>query len=290
MHYSSLIYTKGFIMAFSINTNISAMTANLHSNINSMNTDRSIGALASGSRISSAAYDASGLGIANQLSAQVSGLGQSIMNSNDSIGMIQVADGALQEYGDILDQVRVLSLQASNGILNDDNRAIIQQEIDSLLSAADDIAKNTSYNGIKLLDGSGGSSANGTFTTQSGPDSGDTQSVTIGDAQTSSVLSGTIDVTTQAGAASSIDILDSALESIGGIRADLGAAQNQLISNIRNTSVAQINIAAAESQVRDIDFAAESANFSQANIRAQIGSFVQAQANATGANVTNLFR
>lgn len=277
-------------MAFSINTNISAMTANLHSNINSMNADTSLGKLSSGSAVGSAAYNASGLAIANELSAQVSGLGQSIMNSNDSIGMIQVADGALSEYGNILDEVRVLSLQASNGTLNDSDRAIIQTQIDSLLESADDIAKTTSYNGINLLDGSGGSASDGTFITQSGANAGDTQSVTIGDAQTSSLLSGTIDVTTQAGASASIDVLDDAIESIGSIRADLGASQNQLMSNIRNTSLSQINIAAAESQIRDIDFAAESANFSQANIRAQIGSFAQAQANATGASVTNLFR
>jgi len=277
-------------MGFSINTNINAMTANLHSTLNSMNADRSLGALSSGSSINSAAYNASGLGIANQLSAQVSGLGQSIMNANDSIGLIQVADGGLQGYQNILQDVRVLTLQASNGTLNDDQRAFIQQEIDTLLEAADDIAQNTQYNGINLLDGSGGSSGDGTFVTQSGANAGNEQSVTIGDAQTSSILSATIDVTTQANASSSLDTLDEAIESIGSMRADLGAAQNQLMSSIRNTSVTQINVAAAESQIMDIDFAAESANFSQANLRAQIGSFAQAQANASAASVTNLFR
>jgi flagellin len=277
-------------MAFSINTNISAMTANLHSTLNSMNTDRSLGALASGSALNSAAYDASGLGIANQLSAQVSGLGQAIMNSNDSIGMIQVADGAMQEYGNILEDVKVLTLQASNGTLNDSNRAVIQKQIDALLESADDIAKTTQYNGIKLLDGSGGESADGTFVTQAGADAGDTQSVRIGDAQTSSLLSGTIDVTTQAAATSSLDTLDSALDDVNTLRANLGASQNQLMSNIKNISVTQVNIASAESQIRDIDFAAESANFSQANIRAQIGSFAQAQANASATSVANLFR
>lgn len=277
-------------MAFSINTNISAMTANLHSSLNNMGLDKSLSALSSGSALNSAAYDASGLGIANQLSAQVSGLGRAIMNSNDSIGMIQIADGALGEYNNSLERVRTLTLQASNGILNDSDRAIIQEEIDSLLEGADSIAKSTTYNGINLLDGTGGSNGNGTFTTQSGASSGDTQSVTISDAQTSSVLSGTIDVTTQASASASLDTLDEAMETINSMRSDLGAAQNQLMSNVRNISVSQINIASAESQIRDIDFAAESANFSQANIRAQVGSFAQAQANASAASVTNLFK
>jgi len=276
-------------MSFSINTNINAMTANLHSNLSNQGVSNSLGKLSSGSQLGSAAYDASGLGIANQLSAQVSGLGQAIMNSNDSIGMIQVADGAMAGINDNMERIRVLTLQASNGTMSADDRAIIQTEIDSLLESSDDIAKQTSYNGIKLLDGTGGSSGDGTFITQSGADSGNSQSLTIGDAQVSSLV-GAIDVTTDAGLASALDSIDSAMSSISDIRSELGASQNQLMSNIRNTSVTQINVASAESQIRDVDFAAESANFSQQNIMSQIGSFTQAQANASAANVTRLFQ
>ena len=276
-------------MSFSINTNISAMTANLNSNSANSAIDRSLSALSSGSALGSSSYDASGLSIANQLSAQVSGMGQAIMNSNESIGLIQVADGGLQEYGNILEDVRVLTLQASNGTLNADDRAVIQTQIDSLLQSADDIAKTTSYNGINLLDGTGGSAGDGTFTTQSGADSGSTTSVTIGDAQVATLV-GSIDVTTAAGLSTALDSIDSAMTSVSGIQSDLGAAQNQLMSNIRNTSLTQINTAAAESQIRDIDFATESANFSQQNLFAQIGSFVQSQANASQANVLNLFK
>lgn len=275
-------------MSSSINTNISAMTANLYSNLSNQGLNNSLGKLSSGSNITNAAYDASGLGIANQLSAQVSGLGQAIQNSNESIGMIQIADGAMSGIQENMDRIRVLTLQASNGTMSADDREIIQKEIDGLLESSDDIAKQTSYNGIKLLDGTGGSAGNGTFTTQSGADSGDTQSVTIGDAQVSSLI-GSVDVTTAAGLATALDDIDSAMSGISDIRSELGASQNQLMSNIRNTSVTQVNIAAAESQIRDVDFAAESANFSQQNIMSQIGSFAQAQANATASNVTRLF-
>jgi flagellin len=277
-------------MGFRINSNIGSMNANLHSNLNNMGINKSLGSLASGSAINHAAYDASGLGIANQLSAQVSGLGRSIMNSNESIGMVQVADGALQEYGNNLDRVRVLTLQASNGTLGADDRAIIQKEIDALMESADDIAKTTKFNGINLLDGTGGSSGDGTFVTHTGANANETQSVAIGDAQTASVLGGVIDVTTQAGASASLGLIDTAKENIDGMRADLGAAQNQLMSNIRNISVTQVNVASAESQIRDIDFAAESANFSKMNIMSQTGSFAQAQANAAQSNVVNLFK
>ena len=276
-------------MSFSINTNISAMTANLHSNLSNQGLNSSLGRLSAGSNFGSAAYDASGLGIANQMSAQVSGLGRAIMNSNESIGMIQIADGAMEGLNENMDRIRVLTLQASNGIMSDSDKAIIQKEIDTLLESSDYIAKSTSYNGIKLLDGTGGSSGDGTFITQSGANSADKQSFTIGDAQVVSLV-GSIDVTTDAGLSTALDSIDSAMNSINEIRAELGASENQLMSNIRNTSVSQINIAAAESQIRDVDFALESANFSRQNIMSQVGSFAGAQANATSANVTRLFQ
>ena len=275
-------------MSFSINSNIGAMTANLNANLKNKALDNSLSLLSSGSKLGNAAYDASGLSMANQQSAQVSGLGQAIMNSNDSIGMIQVADGAMSGINDNMERIRVLTLQASNGTMNADNREAIQKEIDGLLESSDDIAKQTSYNGVKLLDGTGGSSGDGTFTTQSGADSGATQSVTMADARVSSLV-GSIDVTSQSGRASAMDAIDSALTSISDSRAQLGASQNQLMSNVRNISVGQINAASAESQMRDVDFAAESANFSQQNVMSQIGSFAQAQANASASSVTKLF-
>ncbi len=276
-------------MSFRINSNITAMNANLHANLNSKNINQSLASLASGSSLNSASYDASGLGLADQMSARISGMGQAIMNSNDSIGMIQVADGALQEYDNTLNRVRTLTLQASNGTMSDDGRVIIQKEIDALLETADNIANNTSYNGNKLLNGTGGQSGDGTFVTQSGADAGDTQGVTIGDTQVASIV-GAIDVTTQTGASNALDALDDASKSIGGIRSDLGAAQNQLISSIKNTSITRINTASAESQIKDVDFAAESAKFSQQNIFSQVGAFVQSQANASQANVMSLLQ
>jgi flagellin len=269
-------------MSFSINTNINAMTANLNSNLKNNALNHSLGSLSSGSQLGNAAYDASGLGIANQLSARVSGLGQAIMNSNDSIGMIQVADGAMQGINDNMDRIRVLTLQASNDTMDADSRAAIQKEIDGLLESSDDIAKQTSYNGIKLLDGTGGDGT-GKFATQSGADAGDSQSVTFAKSDVASLV-GSIDVTTQAGRDVATDTVDAALNSISDSRATLGASQNQLMSNIRNISVGQVNAAASESQIRDVDFAAESANFSHANLMSQIGSFTQAQANASASS------
>jgi flagellin len=276
-------------MSFSINTNVASVNANLHSNSTNSGINKSLSALASGSKLSSASYDSSGLGIADKLSSYISGLGQSIMNANDSVGMLQVADGALQGYSKNLDRVRVLTLQASNGTMSSDDRAVIQKEIDGLLKSSDDIAKSTKYNGMKLLDGTGGSFGNGTFVTQVGADGGATQSVTIGDTKVSSLV-GSIDVTTQVGALSAVDTIESAMSKIGDIRSTIGASQNQLESTIRNISVTHINLASAESQMRDVDFAAESANFSRQNIMNQIGSFAQSQANAGTSNIAGLLQ
>jgi flagellin len=276
-------------MSFSINTNVGALTANLNSSSANSAMGRTLSALSNGSALNSASYDAAGLAIANQMSAQVSGMGQGIMNSNDSIGMIQIADGAMQGINDNLERIRTLTLQASNGTLTSSDRAIIQKEIDSLLESNNDIAKTTSYNGINLLDGTGGSNGDGTFTTQSGADEGNSISFTIGDATMDSLLA-SVDVTTQAGRDAALGDIDSAMNTISGISADLGASQNAHMSSIRNTSVTQINVAAAESQIRDIDFALESMNFSQQNIMSQIGSFAQSQSNAAQANVLNLLQ
>lgn len=275
-------------MSLSINSN--ASIASVNSGLNKSSLNKSLASLSSGSAINSAAYDASGLGIANQLSAQVSGLGQAIMNSNESIGLIQVADGALEEYNTILQDVRVLSLQASNGTLNDSNRSIIQNQINELLQTADNIAKSTTFNDINLLNGTGGSSNNGVFNTQIGADSNDSFSLKIDDAQITAIITGNIDVSSANSAVSSLSVIDNAITSINDIRSNLGAAQNSLASNIKNISTTQINIASAESQIRDIDFAAESANFSKQNILSQIGTFAQTQSNAKQANTLSLLK
>jgi flagellin len=153
------------------------------------------------------------------------------------------------------------------------------------MKSSNDIASNTSYNGKKLLDGS-----QSNFTTQTGSSGGDTSGVNIGDARIAAIVpNGTIDVSTQAAANNSLKDIESAMKNIMDISSNVGAAQNQLESNIRNITVTQLNVAAADSQISDIDFAAESANFSKQNILSQVGAFAQSQANASQSHAMNLF-
>ena len=142
-------------MGFRINTNIGAMNAHKSATMNNVGLDKSLNSLSSGLRINKSADDASGLAIANKLSAQSQGLGQAIRNANDGIGLIQTADGALEEYGNILQRVRVLAIQASNDTQDATSRGHIQKEVTALLEEAQDINDTTKFNGVKILDGTG---------------------------------------------------------------------------------------------------------------------------------------
>jgi len=490
-------------MGFRINTNIGAMNAHRNAQMTNLNLDKSLERLSSGLRINRAADDASGMAIADSLRAQAQGLGQAIRNANDGIGVVQTADGALDEYINIINTVRTKAIQAASDGQNEDSRMAIQRDINRLLEEADNIAKTTSFNGLNLLDGSytdkkfqigayanetvnisidsarttvvgmfayetgatvddtaltagaitvngvsvGASSAGtdnalaqqassawakanainavsaqtgvtasatttlvgnagvagGTITNGSiyinGIDLGDvtfsandttgtlvaainritdqtgvtasiveggklqlssedgrdivlssdaagttaltaaeqqpfgfsdgtTSSVTLngtsgtlaleskgvitlesdnaitvadgtGDATALVGLEGTYsvgnsistaDVTTYDAAQLTIKKADHALAQLDRTRSDIGSVQNQLESTIRNISVTQVNVTAAESQIRDVDFAQESANFSKYNILAQSGSYALSQANAVQQNVLRLLQ
>jgi len=280
-------------MGFRINTNIGAMNAHRNATMNNVGLDKSLQSLSSGLRINKAADDSAGLAIANKLSAQSQGLGQAVRNANDGIGLIQTADGAMEEYGNIMKRVRVLATQASNDTQDTTSRGYISKEIQALLQEASDIAQTTKFNGVKVLQGSGGSTGVGTFTFHVGAYQNDTQSVIIGKADLSTIAGGsaaTIAVSTQTQAEGVITKMDAAIIKVDGLRATMGAEQNKLESTVRNISVTQVNVQAAESAIRDVDFAAESANFAKHNILAQSGSYAMSQANAVQQNVLRLLQ
>jgi flagellin len=476
-------------MGFRINTNISAMNAHRNSVQTNLGLDKSLQALSSGLRINTAADDASGLSIANQLRAQSTGLGQAVNNANDGIGVTQTADGALDEYSNIINTVRTKAIQAASDGQNSDSRKAIQNDITKLLEEAQNIATTTSFNGQNLLDGNfvnknfqigayanetvgisignvqtgviggfaekeggvvtataltgaagaltingedaiasvagtavagetdssawakaasinaiasttgvtaeaetvltgatavatgnlnagdliingqdigavgisandsdsalrdainaqtnvtnvtatidagklvltssegrdilvGGLAANnaaasaatGITVTATGSETVTTGKITLSSTSGSIQIGGTqeadigftadevigktknlgaINVNTYAGAQTAIKITDAALKDLDAIRSNIGSTQNQLESTIRNISVTQVNVAAAESQIRDVDFAAESANFAKFNILAQSGSYAMSQANAVQQNVMRLLQ
>ncbi|MDX9966821.1 MAG: flagellin [Sulfuricurvum sp.] len=274
-------------MGFRINTNVGAMNAHMYSTKNNVGLDKSLSHLSSGLRINKAADDAAGLAIADSLRSQASGLGQSIRNANDGIGLVQTADGALEEVSNILNRMRTLAVQSSNDTQSSTSRGFIQDEINVLLVNIENIASQTKFNGQTLLDGSFSGKL-----FHIGAYSGETVSLSIASADTAglAVTAGNVGMSTQADAEDAISAIDAALDTLNGIRSLLGATQNQLESVVRNISVTQVNVTAAESQIRDVDFAAESASFNKHNIMAQSGSYAMSQANAVQQNVLRLLQ
>jgi flagellin len=202
----------------------------------------------------------------------------------------------MEEYGNIMKRIRVLATQAANDTQDATSRGYISKEVQALAQEASDIALTTKFNGVKLLDGTGGKSSDGTFVFHVGAYNNDTQTVAIATASLTGIVGGsagdatTFQVSTQTDAETTITKMDNAIKAVDGLRATLGAAQNKLESTIRNISVTQVNVTAAESNIRDVDFAAESANFAKHNILAQSGSYAMSQANAVQQNVLRLLQ
>jgi len=218
---------------------------------------------------------AAGLAIANQLRTQSQGLLQGNKNAQDAIGLTQIADAGLNEYTELLTLARDKAVQASSDTNSPEARAALEEDVKQLMLQADDIAKQTQYNGINLLDG--------TFTGKKfhvGSESGQTIGMTItnADIATMGVADGDLDLTTQAGADAAIVSIDAAIKSIDAIRSNVGSTQISLESRVRVNEATSANVQAAESQIRDVDFAAESANSQKLSLQLQAGAWAAGKA------------
>ena len=270
-------------MGFRINTNIGAMRAHMYAANNNVGLNKSLTALSSGHRINSAADDASGLAIANKLAAQKDGLGQAIRNSNDGIAMLQTADGAIEELDNIAKRIRTLAVQGANDTQDSTSRSYIKKELNELINEFNHIISSTTFNDKNLLDGS-----QTHINIQIGHKAADGKDVAI--AKITALATSDAKVDTVSNAQATISKFDGIIKKLDATRADIGADQNSLEANVRNISVTQVNIAAAESQIRDVDFAAESANLQKHNILAQSGTYAMSQANAVQQNVMRLLQ
>jgi flagellin len=271
-------------MALRINLNTSALNA--HRQL--QNTDKAMGAsierLSSGYRINRAADDPAGLAISENLRSQVSGLGQAISNSSDAVNLIKTAEGALSEVHTLLRTMRNLALHAANTGANDDTAVDADQaQIDSAVAALDRIATNTQFGTKTLLDGS----ATG-LQFQIGANANQTTTVDISSVAASTLGVDAIDVASDAQAA--ITAIDTAISTVSTLRADLGATQKDLESNINSLGVAKENIAASESTIRDVDMAEEMVTFTKNQILLQAGTSMLTQANQSPQSLLSLLR
>ncbi len=264
-------------MALTVNTNTASLNA-----INNLNqTQRALGGsyqrISSGLRIAKAADDAAGLAVAESLDAQSASGRVAMRNTNDGISVIQTAEGAMDSVGDIISRMRELAVQSSSETLADDERAYIQDEFEQLTAEIDRIASSTQFNGTALTDGTVTS-----LDVQVGVmnTANDRIAITLSDltAATLGVDTASADLSTATGAQAAIDTFDAALDSVSGYRSDLGAVQNRLDSALANMESYVENLESAESQIRDADFAFETAELAKNQILQQAGVSVLAQA------------
>lgn len=260
-------------MGLRVNTNIFSLTAQTNLANVSSRLGGNFARLSSGLRIAAAADDAAGLGISERMRAQVRSLQQAGRNASDGISLVQTAEGTLNELNSNLVRMRELAIQASNGTLNSGDRAVINVEFSNLIQEIDRVANQATFNGVNLFDGT-----TSTLTFQVGAEAGETIDVTLEDLS-SATLGISTDVLTATSAQAALDLIDTAVDSVSSLRGDLGAAQNRLTSTVRSIANAAENLSAAESRIRDVDVAAETADLTRNSILQQAAVSVLAQAN-----------
>jgi len=264
-------------MGLRVNTNISSINAQRNlahvSGLLAGNFRR----LSTGLRITTAADDAAGLALSERLRAQIRSLDQAGRNANDGISLVQTAEGALDEVGNILGRLRELAVQASNGTVSDADKATLNQEFTSLVDEVNRIGQSTEFNGINLLDGSASSI---TFQVGSGVQAGiDTVSVSLSPALSTSLSLQSLDIGSAGNTSVALTNIDAAINTVSSLRGRLGAAQNRLGSTIRNLSNTVENLTAAESRIRDVDFAHETSMLTRNSILQQASIAILGQAN-----------
>lgn len=274
-----------------INHNISAMVTQgaLYKSNRSLST--SLERLSTGLRINRASDDAAGLGVSENLRAQVRGVAQAQRNAQDGIAALNIAEGAMNEVSSVLQRMRELAIQASNDTLTDTERGYLDTEFQALDSEITRIANVTNYNGQSLLDGSGfGSAAADELWIDAGDTSGtdSISGITIDPVRSSDLAVDGLAVDTQANASGAIDDLDNAIDSVNNARADVGALTNRLDHAINNLLVSEANQQSAESVIRDADFATETASFTRNQILVQSATAMLSQANMVPSTVLGL--
>lgn len=268
-------------MGLRINTNTASLNAQRNLVGTKLNLDKSLERLSSGYRINRAGDDAAGLAISENLRAQIRGLKQASRNAQDGVSLIQVAEGGLNEISSILIRLRELGVQAASDTIGPVERQFLNVEYDQLVSEIDRIADGTEFNGTQLLSGTG-SVLDFQVGTRNDPNI-DRLSFDASKADANSAALGVnlTSVADKASAQNSLSAVDSAIVSVSAMRADFGAIQNRLQSTIGNLAISVENLSAANSRIRDVDVAEETAELTKNNILLNAGTSVLAQANST---------
>jgi flagellin len=288
-----------------INHNMSAIFSQRQLKFNNLAADKDMEKLASGYRINRAGDDASGLAVSEKMRAQVRGLTMAGSNAQNAISFIQTAEGYLQESQDILQRIRELAVQASNGIYSSEDRMQIQVEVSQMVDEINRIASHAQFNGMNMLTGrfarsTGENVITGSMWFHIGANMDQRERAYIGTmtaqglgVQSTNGLTSTatfISISTPDKANMSIGVLDKALQTVSKQRADLGAYQNRLEYTMKGLSVGAENLQASESRIRDADMALEMVSFVRDQILVQSATAMLAQANTKPQTVLQLFQ
>jgi flagellin len=283
-------------MALRIQNNVEAFNAHRQLTGTASKAAKSMEKLSSGYRINRAADDAAGLAISEKMRGQIGGLAQAQRNAQDGVSLVQTGEGALNEVHSMLQRMRDLKVEYANDTLDTSDKAAIVSEAKALSDEISDIRSKTSFNGIKLLDGSKASIA-----FQVGANTGDTVSATTLDingasgvgtnvAALQTAASSDAAATKTAWDAVTIDNIDTAINNISSVRSGFGATQNRLEHRLNNLATYQENLVASESRIRDVDMASEMVTFTKLGILQQAGTSMLAQANQSPQSVLSLLR
>jgi flagellin len=284
-----------------INHNMSAIFAQRQLKVNNLYLDKSMEKLASGSRISRAGDDASGLAVSEKMRSQIRGLRQASANAANGISFIQTAEGYLQETQDVMQRIRELSVQASNGIYTDEDRMQIQVEVSQLVDEVDRIASHAQFNGMNMLTGrfarlNGENVVTASMWLHIGANMDQRERVFIGTMTSGSLglrnvgSKAIISLSTPDGANRTIGSIDAGLKMVSKQRADLGAYQNRLEHAVKGLDIGAENLQASESRIRDADMASEMVDYTKNAIMVQAATAMLAQANTKTQTVLTLLQ
>ena len=275
-------------MGLRINTNVQAMIAQRNLGVANNKQSSALEKISSGTRIARAADDSAGLSIASKMQADIRSLRQDSRNANDGISLVQVAEGGMNEVGNILTRFRELSIQAASDTIGDKERGFINKEVTQLRSEIDRIAHTTEFNGRHLLSGQGDK-----LEIQVGLHNSpeldrfkfDLQKMNI---TTDSLGVSDINTTSKEAAQANLAKIDHAITRLSENRSEVGALQNRLASSVSNLAIYEENLSAARSRIYDVDVASESSELTKANILNQAGTAVLSQANSNAQGALKL--
>ena len=284
-----------------INHNMSAMYANRQLGVTGLSLSKDMEKLSSGERINRAGDDASGLAVSEKMRAQIRGLNQASQNASNGISFIQTTEGYLQETTDIMQRIRELAVQSSNGIYSDEDRMQIQVEVSALVSEVDRIASSAQFNGMNMLTGrfaqsTGENSVTGSMWFHIGANMDQRMQVFIGTMSAEALgireigTGEKISLAAPDDANRAIGTIDQALVKINKQRADLGAYQNRMEYAVRGLDISAENLQASESRIRDTDMTKQMVEFTKNSVLQQAGTAMLAQANTQSQNVLSLLR